>query len=140
MNRPNWKQYFINIAEVVATRSHDAQTQVGAVIVDKQNRIVSTGYNGFPPGSNDDNLPTKRPEKYPYMIHAEMNAIINSKQSLHGTTLYCTLMPCHECCKAIISAGITTVVYKDDYIANTKSFLQEFGIIVTKINESIPNI
>ena len=113
--RPSWVDYFFNIAEVVATRSHDAETQVGCVIVDENNRILTTGYNGFPPGIDDDLPPNTRPQKYPYMIHAEINAIASSRQDLKGSTLYCTHSPCIECSKAIITAGVRIVRFETPY-------------------------
>jgi len=130
--RPSWDEYFLNIAEVVATRSHDIETQVGVVIVDKNNRILATGYNGFPPGCNDSKLPNTRPEKYKYMVHAEINAIASSRQDLRNSSLYVTISPCSNCIKAIVTAGIKKVVYKnkyenDDYLF-VKNFLEECGV------------
>lgn len=109
-NRPSWDEYFLMIARTVSTRSHDEETQVGCVIVNERNHIVGTGYNGFPSGATDGSLPATRPEKYPYMIHSEANAIANSTQNLFGCTLYCTLQPCLECMKLIKSSGIKRVV------------------------------
>lgn len=115
MNRPGWDEYFTRIASVVATRSHDEQTQVGCVVVDRDRRIRATGYNGFPPGFPDDALPKTRPEKYPFMVHAELNAIASSNQSLKRCTLYCTHSPCGNCVKAIITTGIERVVFRTAY-------------------------
>ena len=126
LNRPSWASYFFKIAEAVSTRSHDAQTKVGAVIVDKYNRILSTGYNGFPPGCDDDNLPNTRPEKYPFMIHAELNAIISTKVDLKESTLYTTYSPCIECAKAIAAAGIRKVYYKNNYQNSDFEFVSRF--------------
>ena len=114
--RPTWDQYFINFCHLTKTRSLDEETKVGCVIVDKHNRIVSTGYNSFPPGMDDDNLPKHRPEKYPYMVHAEINAILSSQRSLEGCTLYCTHSPCNDCSKAIIASRIKKVVYENLYL------------------------
>jgi dCMP deaminase len=113
--RPEWAPYFLGIAKAVAARSHDAETQVGCVIVDQRKRVISTGYNGFPPGFRDDVLPDVRPAKYPYMIHAEVNAIASCKTDLNGATLYCTHSPCADCVKAIITSGIRSVVYATRY-------------------------
>lgn len=105
----------MNIAEVVSTRSHDSETQVGCVIVDSNKRIISTGYNGFPPGCKDSELPTTRPEKYKYMIHAEINAIATCRVDLNGASLYTTTSPCSDCVKAIITSGIKKVIFKKAY-------------------------
>jgi dCMP deaminase len=124
--RPSWDEYFLLIAKTVALRSHDAETHVGAVIVDDNHRILSTGYNGFPPGCDDSGLPNIRPYKYPYMIHAEMNAIASSRQDLRNSTLYTTHSPCGECAKAIITAGIKHVVYEIAYLNDNFDFVQNF--------------
>lgn len=121
--RPSWDDYFIMIAQTVSVRSHDAETKVGAVIVDANHRILSTGYNGFPPGCDDQELPNLRPHKYPYMIHAEMNAIASSRADLRNATLYTTHSPCNECAKAIITAGIKRVVFHQAYKNDNFDFI-----------------
>ena len=109
MNRPTWDSYFGRIAQVVATRSIDEETQVGCVIVDSDQRIVSTGYNGHPAGMID--LPTTRPDKYPYMIHSEQNALLFARTNMRGCKLYLTmLMPCDNCAKLICQVGINEVI------------------------------
>lgn len=123
--RPSWDEYFINIANIIKTRSHDLETQVGAVIVSDSNKILSTGYNGFPSGANDNSLPNTRPMKYPYMIHAELNAIITARQDLRDSTIYCNLSPCSNCAKAIIAAGIKRVVYEKSYGNDDSDFAIE---------------
>ena len=101
-------------------RSKDPNTQVGACIVGKDHRILSMGYNGFPNGCSDEDFPWDREGdplkiKYPYVTHSELNAILNYRGgSLEGSTLYVSLFPCNECAKAIIQAGIKTVVYDCD--------------------------
>lgn len=115
VDRPSWDRYFLDIAEAVSRRSHDGETQVGAVIVDPNKRILATGYNGFPPGCDDRELPNLRPDKYPYMVHAEINAIASSRQDLRGSTLYCTWSPCRDCAKAVITAGVARVVFRKAY-------------------------
>ena len=122
-----WDDYFMGVALLAAQRSKDPNTQVGACIVDGQNRILSTGYNGFPLGCSDDDFPWSREgesteTKYPYVVHAELNAILNSRgKSLAGSKLYVALFPCNECAKAIIQSGIREVVYLSDKYANTPS-------------------
>lgn len=112
----------MGIALLSAKRSKDPNTQVGACIVNQFNKIVGIGYNGFPIGCSDDVLPWKRDAqninetKYPYVVHAEANAILNSTKDLHGSRIYVDLFPCNECAKLIIQAGIRTVLYmKDKY-------------------------
>lgn len=110
----NWEEYFRNIVHQVKLKSKDVNTQVGAVIVGKDNEIVSTGYNSFPRGI-DDNLPERqeRPEKYYFMCHAEQNSIINAARigvSTKNCKMYMTCsIPCADCTKAIINAGIVEI-------------------------------
>jgi dCMP deaminase len=108
------------------TTSADPSTQVGACIVDADARIVGIGYNGFPRGCSDDDLPwdrtgdTELDTKYPYVCHAEMNAILNKNSaSLKGCRIYVALFPCNECTKLIIQSGITEVVYYSDKYHDT---------------------
>lgn len=114
----------MSIAVLSAQRSKDPNTQVGACIVNSEHKVVGLGYNGFPLGCLDDQLPWVREgkylqTKYPYVVHAEQNAIINShSRDLKGCTLYCTLFPCHECCKLIIQSGISTVIYLKENKSN----------------------
>ena len=125
----SWDEYFMGVAQLAAQRSKDPSTQVGCCIVDEQNRILSTGYNGFPHGCSDDEFPWNRDEslgetKYPFVVHAELNAILNNRgKSLAGAKLYVGLFPCHECAKAIIQAGIKEVIYLSDKYAVTPSTL-----------------
>lgn len=134
VDRPSWDNYFLNIAEAVSLRSHDAQTRVGVVVVDENKRILTTGYNGFPPGCEDEKLPNLRPDKYPFMVHAEINAIAASRQDLRNSSLYCTHSPCRECAKAIITAGIKRVAYRHSYQNDDHIFVSQFlsscGVVV----------
>ncbi len=121
----SWDEYFMGIALLSARRSKDPNTQVGACIVNGANRIISVGYNGFPMGCSDEEFPWEREgeeydTKYPYVCHAELNAILNSAGgSLRGCKIYVALFPCNECAKAIIQSGITEVVYLSDKYAAT---------------------
>ena len=121
----SWDEYFMSVALLASMRSKDPNTQVGACIVGDDMRIISTGYNGFPRGCSDDEFPWNREgedTKYPYVVHAELNAILNAGgRSLSGSTLYVALFPCNECAKAIIQAGIKTVVYLSDKYDGTPS-------------------
>ena len=118
-DRISWDSYFMGIAKLVRERSEDPCCKVGACIV-KDNKIISTGYNGMPsrsehgiyPWTKGDTDPTKN--KYFYVVHAELNAILNSEKSLKGATLYVTKFPCNECAKAIIQSGISKVIFTDD--------------------------
>ncbi len=119
-----WEEYFMGIALLSAQRSKDSHTQVGACIVNDEHKIVSVGYNGMPTGCDDDQMPWEREgdfldTKYPFVCHAELNAILNCNTDLHGCTLYVTLFPCNECAKAIIQSGIRRIVYLDNKYAGT---------------------
>lgn len=116
----SWDEYFMGIAILSGERSKDPNTQVGACIVGADNRILSVGYNGFPNGCSDELFPWAREgdeleTKYPFVAHSELNAILNYRGgNLEGTKLYVSLFPCNECAKAIIQAGIRTVIYDSD--------------------------
>lgn len=119
-----WEEYFMGIALLSAMRSKDPSTQVGACIANKDNKVVSIGYNGMPHGLDDDHMPWGHGEgidsKYLYVCHAEFNAILNSNiANLKDTRIYVTLFPCNECTKAIIQTGIKEVIYLSDKYADT---------------------
>ena len=122
----SWDEYFMGVALISAKRSKDPNTQVGACIVDNDNKIVGIGYNGFPKGYSDDDLPWGNKgdfleTKYPYACHAELNAILNSTgKNVKNCRVYATLFPCNECAKAIIQSGIKAVIYRDDLYKDTK--------------------
>ena len=125
-NYISWDNYFMGVALLSAQRSKDPNTQVGACIVSKDNKILSVGYNGAPNGYDDEKMPWAREgefveTKYPYVCHAELNAILNNKGSiLEGARIYVDLFPCNECAKAIIQTGIKEVIYKSDKYDGTK--------------------
>ena len=125
----SWDEYFMSVAYLASMRSKDPNTQVGACIVDSNNKILSMGYNGFPMGCSDDEFPWNRDgepydSKYFYVTHSELNAILNYRGgSLEGSKLYVTLFPCNECAKACIQAGIKTIVYDSDKYSGTPSDL-----------------
>lgn len=133
-SRLNWPQYFMTIAHAVKLRSHDEETQVGCVIIDRNRRLLSAGYNGHPPGANAE-LPTKGPEKYRWMIHAELNAIAACASDTRGATLYCTHSPCSECAKVIAAAGIRSVYFNIERMdfTNTQEVLQACGVLIKRI-------
>ncbi len=142
----SWDEYFMGVALLAALRSKDPNTQVGACIVDRDNRILSTGYNGFPRGCSDDEFPWDREgevneTKYPFVVHAELNAILNAGgRPLAGSRIYVALFPCNECAKAIIQAGIKEVIYLSDKYATTpgtlasKRMLKSAGVTLTPLN------
>ena len=112
----SWGDYFMVLALLSAKRSKDPNTQVGACIVNENKKIISVGYNGMPIGCSDDAFPWSREgedlnTKYPYVVHAELNAILNSKVDLSNCTIYVTMFPCNECTKAIIQSGIKHMIY-----------------------------
>lgn len=111
--RMSWDEYFMSLAFLVRMRSPDAQTQHGCVIVDNNNKIVTTGYNGFLPEASDDCIPNTRPHKHPFVMHAEANAILSAAQNLSGCRIYVTGMPCNDCLKIIIKSGIRKVIVGD---------------------------
>lgn len=129
MDYISWDEYFMGVAQLAGMRSKDPSTQVGACIVSQENKILSMGYNGFPSGCSDDEFPWGREgnvldTKYPFVTHSELNAILNYRGgSLEGTKLYVSLFPCNECAKAIIQAGIQTVVYGSDKYNGTPTNL-----------------
>ena len=120
-----WNETFLNMAETIAKRSKDPTTQVGAVIVDEEKRVVGVGYNGFPRTpkgvQNDLIFPwnregvTRADTKHPYVIHSEVNAILNATTNdLQGSTLYVTKFPCAGCAKLICQKGIGKIYFKGD--------------------------
>ncbi len=147
----SWDDYFMGIALFSAQRSKDPGTQVGACIISENKKIVGVGYNGFPIGCFDDVLPWKREgefleTKYPYVVHAELNAILNSHADLSGCTIYVGLFPCNECAKAIIQSGIHEVVYLSDKYAHTdavkasKTMFEQAGIKYRRLSPSQESI
>jgi dCMP deaminase len=142
----SWDEYFMSIALLSCMRSKDPSTQVGACIVNELNHIVGVGYNGFPKGCEDTVFPWGREgefleTKYPYVVHAEQNAILNSSASLRGARIYVSLFPCHECAKYIIQAGIVEMIYMHnkyddtDSIKASKKMLDAAGVSYRQIEE-----
>lgn len=154
----NWDEYFMGVALLAAQRSKDPNTQVGACIVSGENScygsnvIISTGYNGFPIGCSDDEYPWEREgssneTKYPFVVHAELNAILNAHgKSLLGTKIYVALFPCNECAKAIIQSGIKEVIYLSDKYHDSdgskasRRMLTSAGVKLTKFVPSTEKI
>ena len=126
-NYIGWDEYFMGVALLSGERSKDPNSQVGACIVSEDNKILSIGYNGFPRGCSDDEVPWEREgnfaeTKYPYVCHGELNAILNyTGTTLKNSRIYVALFPCNECAKAIIQSGIKEVIYKEDKYADTEA-------------------
>ncbi len=144
----SWDEYFMGVALLSARRSKDPSTQVGACIVNEKNKIVGAGYNGLPIGCDDDEFPWQKEgafleTKYPYVCHAELNAILNNiGMDLKGCRIYTALFPCNECTKAIIQAGITEVIYLSDKYEGADVFrasrimMEKAGIRYRKVHTS----
>ena len=148
----SWDEYFMGVALLSAKRSKDPSTQVGACVVNEDKRIIGIGYNGFPTGCKDELFPWGKTDtnrlntKYPYVVHAEPNAILNCTSSLKGATLYVTLFPCNECAKLIIQSGIKKIIYMCDKYRNEESYVASrrmfdaVGIKYEKMKEMDVNI
>ena len=148
----NWDEYFMGIAMLAAKRSKDPNTQVGACIVSQDNIIISTGYNGMPKGCSDDFFPWDRTgeqdqTKYPYVVHAELNAILNANgRDLRGSRIYVALFPCNECAKAIIQSGVKEVYYLSDKYADSmatlasKRMMMSAGVKFTQLRTNVKSI
>lgn len=145
MKRPSKLQTYMRVAECVAELSHDAETKVGAVLVSEQDGdIITTAYNGFIRGAPDNDLPNTRPNKYPYIIHAELNAI--SKCAMRGismmnTILVCTHSPCANCMRMLLNCGIRKFIVKHHYKGfNDLLTAPDFGIVYSKTLEGYTEI
>ena len=143
-----WDEYFMGLAHLSALRSKDPNTQVGAAIVDENHRVVSVGYNGFPTGVSDDEFPWSREgdvltSKYAFVVHAELNAILNSQRSVRGCTIYVSLFQCNECAKAIIQKKNKKIVYESDKYNGvdtniaSKRMLKAAGVELVRISNTI---
>ena len=145
-----WDEYFMGIALLSSQRSKDPSTGVGACIVDANNRILSLGYNGMPFGCSDDEYPWDRTgdeTKYPYVVHAELNAVLNANgRDLRGSKLYVALFPCNECAKAIIQSGVKEVYYLSDKYADSmstlasKRMMDSAGVKFTQLRTNLKSI
>lgn len=142
----------MGVALLSARRSKDPNTQVGACIVNDKNKIVGAGYNGLPMGCDDDHFPWDKQgdfldTKYPYVCHAELNAILNNiGMDLRGCKIYTALFPCNECTKAIIQSGITEVIYLSDKYEGTdpakasRRMLDTAGVTYRKVKTTISSL
>jgi len=144
-NNLNWDEFFMLMASLIAMKSKDLNTKVGACIVDDNNIVVGLGYNGFPRKCDDKKLPQNREGcvmdvKYTYVVHAEANAILNANKSVDGCRLYVDLFPCNECAKIIIQSGIREIIYESDKYKDVDIFkasrkmLKMAGVKIRKYN------
>ncbi|MFA6796237.1 MAG: dCMP deaminase family protein [Bacilli bacterium] len=151
-NHISWDEYFMGIAKLSSLRSKDPTTKVGACIVSQDNRVLSLGYNGMPRGCDDREMPWGKTDpnplntKYLYVVHAELNAILNANKDIRGSKIYVTLFPCNECAKAIIQSGIKEIIFLSDTHRDEPSgkasdrLLSTAGIKITKYVGRVPKI
>lgn len=152
-NCPSWEEVYLSMAHVIKQRSKDPSTQVGAILVGEDNRILSSGYNGTPHGFDDNSFPWGKGNPDPlsnkdlFVIHAELNAILNFKgigKELEGATAYVTLFPCNECAKTLVQSGIKKVVYsdkKDDITYKASEILfHNAGVELVHFTNTVPTI
>ena len=151
VNHITWDEYFMSIAVLSSLRSKDTHTKVGAAVITPSHKVASLGYNGMPTGVDDTKITWARTgdeldTKYPYVCHAELNAVLNATSDLHGCTLYVTLFPCNECAKAVIQSGIRKVIYLDDKYHNSeitvasRHLLSLAGVEMERYEGRIPSI
>ena len=142
MSRPNWNEYFMTIAKVVAMRSQDPVTKVGCVLVDVDNHIIATGYNGMPRSlhftwNKNEGLDNKNL----FVVHSEVNAVLHATKSTANSTAYVTLFPCNECAKVLVQAGIKKIVYLSDKYHDklstqaSRALLEQAGVCVQQYRE-----
>lgn len=147
MSHISWDEYFMGVAVLSAKRSKDPSTKVGCCIVNEDKKIIGIGYNGLPNGCDDTLFPWGNTSenwlenKYPYVVHAEANAILNTTTTIKNATMYVTLFPCNECAKLIIQCGIKELVYMDNKYKDTdnnvasKKMLEVSKIKLTKMKK-----
>ena len=149
----SWDEYFMSIAILVSLRSKDPSSKVGAVLV-KDRKIIGTGYNGFPSGCDESQFPWARDiescgwlnTKYPYVIHAEANALLNTVADSRACEMYVTMHPCNECAKLLIQGGVTQLMYLSDKHKDSDAFvaarrlLEVSGVKVSKMDPKNLNI
>lgn len=141
--RLSWERYFINIAKETATKSKDPSSKVGCVIVDKDKRVVSSGFNGFVAGCDEHYMSQERPLKYHQVIHAEMNALIFSRKDVYGCKIYTTHGPCDNCLKHLLQAGIKEIYYDDPGIMLERGEYNQklaIGLLVKSTKAIIINV
>jgi dCMP deaminase len=139
MNKvPSWDEYFIEIAKAVSLRSKDPSTKVGSVLVNSDNHIIGTGYNGFPAGIDESEALWEATFKHKIVLHSELNCISHAIYPPKNSTLYTTMYPCQECAKLIAAVGIKRVVYRDNKYANdiSKDIFERCKIEIVRIGSN----
>lgn len=133
---PDWHEYFMEIAIAASKRSKDPSTQVGAAVVDKYKHVIGLGYNGFPKSFKDSRVRWSKKLKYDFVVHAELNAILNATKPVRGCDLYVTMFPCAHCAKHIATAGVKNIYYLDDKYFNdiSKKIFVECGVKYRKLD------
>ena len=128
-----WDEYFMHIATTVSIRSKDPITKVGAVLVNSDQHIVGTGYNGMPKGVDEALL--WQADKHKMVLHAEQNCIAHATSNAKGTTMYVTMYPCTSCAKLLVAAGVTRIVYSDTkyFNSDTAELFDSAGILVDQV-------
>lgn len=141
--RPSKDQYFINLCKQVAQRSLDPNTQVGCVLTDNEGRVIATGYNSYPANCNDESLPFERPDKYPYMAHAEQNAIGAAvAKHIQGFTVYIPFYPCPSCFCLLAACGVKEIKYFEDYESGVNKneavelMAKQIGISIIRLEDN----
>lgn len=142
-----WDRFFMELARVASSMSKDPSTKVGAVLA-RDREVVALGFNGFPPGVEDNDRLLDRAKKYELVVHAELNALLRAGASARGTTLYLyKLPPCLGCAKHVIAAGVREIVYHEepparwaDEVAKARSLLQEAGVPVRRAWIGAPRV
>ncbi len=147
MSHISWDEYFMGVAVLSGLRSKDPSTKVGCCIVNEDKKIIGIGYNGLPLGCSDDEFPWCNDQenwldnKYPYVVHAEANAVLNSTASIKNATLYVTLFPCNECAKLVIQSGIKEIIFIDNKYKDSenniasKKMLEASGVKLTQMKK-----
>ena len=141
MTRPSWDDYFLTLCDVISTRATCDRLHVGSVIV-RDNRIISSGYNGAPSGlTHCDSVGHEMVDGHcQRIVHSEVNAIVDAARrgvSVDEATLYCNYLPCYQCCKVIISAGISEGVYRDVYGSSKDKIVATFTLAGIDIRQVI---
>lgn len=132
---PGWDTYFMEIAKAVSLRSKDPATKVGCIVVDQQNRIIGTGYNGMSIGMKETQELWERPTKYAHVIHAEVNALNYLTKTAQNATLYTTMFCCADCAKRVAREKLSRVVYLNDKYDNltTREIFKCHNIVLEKL-------
>lgn len=130
---------FMDIAKTISQASKDPSTKVGSVIVDSNQRIVSTGYNGFVSGNDENYMTFDKPMKYGLIIHAEMNALLFARQNVTNNTLFTTHSPCSECLKHILQCGIRKIYYDKLYVLSEEQ-KESIRLLILSTGASVVNI